>query len=72
MDNDGDLDAVFAVPNGPNQVYLNDGSALFSDTGQTLGINLSEGVDLGDIDGDGSLDAVFANTSSGANPDYTQ
>ncbi len=65
LDNDGDLDA-FVVRGATtlgvsNQVYLNDGSGRFVDTGQALGFSDSEYVDLHDLDGDGDLDAVVGN-----------
>lgn len=68
VDGDDDLDAV--VANGffgdpqPNQVWLNDGKATFS-PGVAFGLADSLGVDLGDLDGDGDLDAFIAN--DGAN-----
>jgi len=44
----------------PNTVWLNDGAGRFHDSGQRLGTDLmvdSHSVALGDIDGDGDLDA---------------
>jgi hypothetical protein len=69
LDSDGDLDA-FVVNDGglygggdlPNRIYLNDGSGSFSSNGQSLGPHASASVDLGDVDGDGDLDAFVANT----------
>lgn len=60
VDRDGDLDAF--VVNGTNfseadKVWLNDGYGKFSDSGQSLGNSPSNGVSLGDLDGDGDLDA---------------
>jgi hypothetical protein len=69
VDGDGDLDAF--VVNGyfgsqPNKVWLNDGSGTFSDSGQSLGNSLGRGIALGDVDGDGDLDAFVANEVSQA------
>lgn len=65
LDSDGDLDAF--VTNGsygsgqPNEVWLNDGSGVFSDSGQELGDIFSVRVRLGDLDGDDDLDAYIVN-----------
>lgn len=67
LDGDGDLDA-FTLERGdsltlgvPNRVWLNNGSAEFSDSGQSLGDHFGTGIALGDLDGDGDLDAFVAN-----------
>ena len=78
LDGDGDLD-VFAASLPPkggdydpaDRVLLNDGSGTFVDSGQRLynarlaGAAGSGAVALGDLDGDGDLDALVA-TAAGA------
>jgi len=70
LDDDGDLDAVFA--NGldnQSQVWLNDGQGFFTDTGQQLGTH-GHGIDVGDLDGDGDMDVVISTHSSGPSRVY--
>jgi subtilisin family serine protease len=70
LDGDGDLDAFIAngdpqrVRDAPNEVWLNDGHAIFHNSGQNLGSALSQAVALGDLDGDADLDAFVANGGS--------
>ena len=73
LDGDGDLD-VFAAMGAPtigatdnveDRVLLNDGSGDFSASGQWLGNSDSTAVALGDVDGDGDLDALVG-TQNGA------
>jgi hypothetical protein len=59
LDGDGDLDAVLANPmRNAAQVWLNDGSGSFVDTGQRL-TQYGHGVALADFDEDGDLDAFI-------------
>jgi len=76
LDEDGDLDAFVAngarlgtpipIPQ-PNLVWMNDGSGTFTDSGQMLGNFTSFAVSLGDVDGDGDLDAFATNEGSNQN-----
>ena len=72
VDGDSDLDAFVATSFsqvGPpaNRVWLNDGSGGFTDSGQALGSSSSYGVALGDVDGDGDLDAFVGNSENQPN-----
>jgi hypothetical protein len=68
LDGDGDLDAYLA--NGENEVpmpdtvWLNDGSGNFTDSGQQISNRESRQVILADLDQDGDLDALVADTGS--------
>ena len=63
VDSDGDLDAVTARRDGDARVWLNNGAAEFTDSGQSLAPAAGGGsfeAALGDVDDDGDLDAYFA------------
>jgi hypothetical protein len=72
LDGDGFQDAFVATGQStdsnlnitfynPNTVWLNDGQGNFRDSGQRLGNQESLAVALGDLNRDGSLDAVVGN-----------
>lgn len=71
VDGDGDLDLVTGNTNGQiNEVFINDGTGNFTDSGQALGHDFTKSVILGDIDGDGDLDLIAGNTSNQVNQIY--
>jgi hypothetical protein len=75
LDGDGDLDAFVANWEGQqlqeqfDTVWFNNGNGIFTDSGQRLDNLDSESVSLGDLDGDGDLDAFVANNANNNGPD---
>jgi MYXO-CTERM domain-containing protein len=68
IDNDGDLDAIVASLTNEERLYINDGVgnfALLAGAFPTVG-DATLGLDLGDLDGDGRLDAVTAQGEFGS------
>jgi len=64
LDGDGDLDAYEAIYAAGDRVWLNNGSGTFTNSGQALGADGSNDVNLIDTDGDGDLDALVANNGT--------
>ncbi|MCG8456104.1 MAG: VCBS repeat-containing protein, partial [Holophagales bacterium] len=61
VDGDGDLDAVVGTGAAtPNRLWLNDGTAQFTESAQPLGEHGVNDLELGDFDGDGDLDVLQA------------
>ncbi|MBP7828634.1 MAG: VCBS repeat-containing protein [Kiritimatiellae bacterium] len=65
VDGDGDLDAfqhIYSASSGggPNKLWINDGNAVFSDSGQSLGSDGANWAVFGDVNADGWLDLLQA------------
>jgi hypothetical protein len=58
-----DMNANYRT-NTPNTVWFNDGEGLFEDSGQQLGQAESTAVALGDLNGNGFIDAVVGNRAA--------
>lgn len=63
----GYSDLAIGIPNGPNEIYFNDGTGVFNDSGQLLGNNDTNALAVGDIDNDGDIDLVTGNVGD---PNY--
>ena len=62
LDNDGDQDAYLTRAQGqPDEVWLNNGLGVFTNTSQSLGTGDGLLSAMADLDGDGDLDVVTAN-----------
>ena len=78
VDNDGDVDIFIANDTTPNQLYLNNGNATFTENALFAGVALSEdgrafsgmGANLGDYDNDGFLDIIITNFQDQVNNLY--
>ena len=68
LDGDDDLDAFITSAHSNaiwfSTVWLNNGSGVFTDSGQRLGGTDARRVQLADLEGDGDLDAFVANRGS--------
>ncbi len=68
IDDDGDLDLL--VGNSfsyPNRVWFNDGNGNFTDSGQELGNQVSYGIEIADVTGDGLDDFIAVNANGRTN-----
>jgi len=62
LDGDGDLDLYIGHAGyQANEIWLNDGSGFFTNSGQAIGGSNTIDVELADLDGDGDFDAFEAN-----------
>jgi len=84
VDNDGDFDLFVSNYVGPNKLYLNDGSGIFTDVSEASGLadeGWGKGPSFGDVDHDGDLDLylgdckfankLYLNDGSGVFTDVT-
>lgn len=69
VDQDGDMDIALAlrgpgISDIPNEIWVNDGSASFNDSGLSLGNNFASAAAFGDCDGDSDPDLIFGASNS--------
>jgi hypothetical protein len=65
FDNDGDVDLFVNRSSAPKMLYLNDGTGVFTDYSIEAGVYLiggGFGCSVGDLDDDGQIDIVAANS----------
>ena len=63
LDNDGDLDIVIANVRSQNVAFFNDGTGMhFEEVRFGLAEDVTYGVDVGDVNGDGFPDIGVANS----------
>ena len=73
LDDDGDLDAFIGNLHEQNRVYLNDGAGTFTDATSShlpTDQDYTNGVTMGDVDGDMDIDMYVGNTQSSQNRLY--
>ncbi|MFQ5704002.1 MAG: VCBS repeat-containing protein [Gemmatimonadales bacterium] len=64
VDGDADLDLLVTALGGPNSLFVNNGSGVFSEHSSDVGLASNRGstsMTLADVDGDGDLDLYVAN-----------
>ena len=59
VDADGDLDAFLLVYQGSNELWINQGNALFTKSEQIFGPDNSSDMGVVDLDGDGDVDVLL-------------
>ncbi len=65
IDGDGDLDAISAT-DGKMEIFINDGSANFTQSSLNVGTGWSTQVHAGDLNGDSTKDVLVANYATGS------